>query len=145
MPDKTPNNGDNVTSINSNTQIVFTIKSFFTTIGSILGIFAAFYFVVFEPRITESQVHQKDMYNEQSKFITEQFKDIKKSVDGNTAAIGLNTVAIKGTNDRFEDLNTSVEGLAETRGSFGSIFIDSTSRNVDEPPNNFASSTTNPQ
>lgn len=142
MPDKTPNKGDNVTSINSNTQVVFTIKSFFSTIGAILGIFAAFYFVVFEPRITESQIHQKDLYLEQSKFMTEQFKDIKKSVDGNTAAIGLNTVAIKGTNDRFEDLNTSVEDLAETRGSFGSVIVD-TSSTINRPIDNFASSITN--
>lgn len=144
MPDKTPTKGDNVTSINSNTQVVFTIKSFFTTIGAILGIFSAFYFVVFEPRITESEVHQKEMYTEQSKFISAQFKDIKKSVDGNTAAIGLNTTAIKGTNDRFEDLNTSVEGLSETRGSFGSIIIDTTTNNVINPIDKFASSTINP-
>lgn len=144
MPDKTPTKGDNITSINSDTQIVFTVKSFLTTIGSILGIFAAFYFVVFEPRIDESQAHQKEMYVSQNKFITEQFKDIKKAVDGNTSAIGLNTTAIKGTNDRFRDLNTSVEGLAETRGSFGSAITSTSSNNVVSPNNNFVSSSTNP-
>jgi len=53
--------------ISSNTQIVFTLKSFITTIGTILGIFYGFYQLVVVPKINSTEEHYKTMFDDQKK------------------------------------------------------------------------------
>ena len=57
------NQPNQVVTIGANTQIVFTIKSFFATLGSILGLFVTFYFLVFLPRADKTEQYQKQLYN----------------------------------------------------------------------------------
>lgn len=117
------NNTNKVATIGASTQIVFTVKSFLTTIGAILGIFATFYFTVFEPRADKTEEYQKLLYEQQQKYISDKLSEIKKSIDVNTNAISINTAAIKATNERFRDLNESVEDIANSRGGFGIMGI----------------------
>lgn len=61
-----------VNQIGGNTQIVFTIKSFFTLIGTILGLFFGFYMLVVDPRIKKTEDNYNEMYKEQ-KTLNENF------------------------------------------------------------------------
>ena len=105
--------------ISANTPIIFTVKSFFATVGTILGLFVGFYTLVIIPSMKKSEVHQKELYQQQQVYMTGQFNEMKGSINKNTNAIGLNTSAISATNARFQDLNTSVNNLNNTGGSFG--------------------------
>lgn len=112
---------NNVGTISANSQIIFTVKSFFATIGSILGLFVAFYFTVFVPRADKTEEYQKQLYQQQQVYISGELTEIKQSIDNNTKAIGINTTAIRATNDRFKDLNRSVESIANSNGGFGNV------------------------
>lgn len=105
--------------ISANTPIIFTVKSFFATVGTVLGLFIGFYTLVIVPSMKKSEGHQKELYQQQQVYMTGQFNEMKGSINKNTNAIGLNTSAISATNARFQDLNTSVSRLNNTGGSFG--------------------------
>jgi hypothetical protein len=51
--------------INSNTQIIFTVKGFFALLGTMLLLFYGFYLVVVLPRINKTEEHYDKMYVEQ--------------------------------------------------------------------------------
>ena len=127
MPDNTTGTtvsstmGKRTLGISASTPIIFTVKSFFATIGSILGLFVSFYFMIIVPNMKNNVEHQKELYDQQKEFIITEVNDIKKSIDKNTVAIGLNTSAINATNNRFRDLNESVEELHGSGGSFGQV------------------------
>jgi len=99
--------------IGANTVIQFTIKGFISTIVSILGIFASFYFLVFEPRVEKSEEYQKELYEEQKEYIEGKFNNVNSSIKKN----GDN---IKDLSNRFGDLNSTVDEIANSGGSFGS-------------------------
>jgi len=105
--------------LNANTPVVFTLKTFLGTIGSILSIFIGFYYLAINPRLNKSEEFQKTLYVEQKSYIAGEFEDVNKAIDGNSKAIGLNTNAISATNDRFFDLNKSIENLPNSGGSIG--------------------------
>ena len=105
--------------ISANTPIIFTVKSFFATVGSFLGLLIGFYFAFIVPAINDGTEEQKELFNQHKEFMTTQFNGMKQSIDGNTKAIGVNNNAIKANNDRFRDLNQSVESLHGSGGSFG--------------------------
>jgi hypothetical protein len=107
--------------LNANTPVVFTLKTFLGTIGSILSLFIGFYYLAINPRLTKSEEFQKTLYVEQKTYITSEFKNVNKTIEGNSKAIGLNTSAISATNDRFFDLNESVKNLPNSGGSFGDV------------------------
>jgi len=78
----TPPKARNITAshIAGNTQIIFTIKSFFALIGSMLALFFAFYLLVVAPRIDKAEKHDDDMYKEQktlNETFTKEITDIK--------------------------------------------------------------------
>lgn len=128
MPDNTGNTQTQViTGINANTPVVFTIKSFLATIGTILGLFIGFYTLVIVPNLKKSEDHQKEMYQEQKEFIIGEFNELKNGQNENRNAINLNTNAINATNERFRDLNESVEDIANSGGGFGSVTVSDTS------------------
>ena len=53
--------------ISATTPIIFTVKSFFATVGTVLGLFIGFYTLVIVPSMKKSEEHQKEMYDEQNK------------------------------------------------------------------------------
>lgn len=125
MPDNnnntTPHIPQPVGGISANTPVVFTVKSFFATIGTILGLFIGFYTLVIVPSMKKSEEHQKEMYEEQKGFIINEFSDVKDEMSKNRNAINLNTNAINANNDRFRDLNESVEDISNSGGGFGLV------------------------
>jgi hypothetical protein len=66
--------------IDGDTHIIFTVKSFFTLIGTLLGLFFAFYLLVVTPRINKTEENYLEMYNEQkvlNQTFTKEITDIK--------------------------------------------------------------------
>lgn len=109
--------------ISASTPIIFTVKSFFATLGSLLGLFLGFYFAIIVPSMNNTTEAQKELYDklysEQKSFIITQFNEMKGEISENTKAIGVNTAALNATTSRFNDLNNAVERLHDTGGSFG--------------------------
>lgn len=97
--------------IGSNTQIVFTIKSFFGTILSILGIFASFYFLVVVPKVNDAQEFQVKLYERVETEMKQGFKDVNTGIRSNGGAI-------KDLSRRFDDLHSLNDYLRNTGGSF---------------------------
>jgi len=101
-----------VATIGANTQIVFTVKSFLATLGSILGLFLGFYFLVVVPRQTKTEEYQKELYEQQQVYITEEFEAVN-------SGLGKTNENIEALTKRFNDLNNAVESIANTDGGFG--------------------------
>jgi len=73
------------THIAGNTQILFTLKSFFALIGSMLALFFTFYMLVVTPRIDKTEKHYDDMYKEQktlNESFTKEITEIKFNMKG---------------------------------------------------------------
>jgi hypothetical protein len=100
--------------ISADTQIVFTVKGFLTTIGTILMIFYGFYQIVIIPRMDSTESHYKEMYDDQkkqNKVFYQNFGEIKTSIGSLNASIDeLNREII--SHDNEKDNNNS-------GGSFG--------------------------
>lgn len=106
--------------IGANTQIIFTIKSFFATLGSILVLFISFYFLVVVPRQEKTEKHNKELYEQQQVYITEEFKAVN---DG----LSKNNDNIEDLTKRFNDLNDAFDSIANTDGGFGGSTTSGTS------------------
>jgi len=66
--------------IDGSTPIIFTVKSFFTLISTLLGLFFAFYLLVVTPRINKTEENYLELYNEQkvlNQTFTKEITDIK--------------------------------------------------------------------
>jgi len=98
--------------IGANTQIIFTIKSFFATLSTILGLFVSFYFLVFIPRADKTEEYQKELYEQQQIYISGEFKAVNN-------AIKHSNDGIEDLNDRFNDLNKAVGEISNSGGGFG--------------------------
>ena len=98
-----------IPTIGGNTQIVFTVKSFLATLGSILALFISFYFLVFQPRAEKVEVYQKQLYDQQQVYITGEFGKVNEAIKANS-----NTIT--DLTKRFEDLSTTIENSG---GGFG--------------------------
>lgn len=98
--------------LGANTIVQFTLKGFIATIMSILGIFSAFYFMVFEPRADKVEEYQKELMLQQKKDIEEQLKPMN-------AGIAANGKGILDLARRFNDLNEAVEDIGNSGGGFG--------------------------
>jgi hypothetical protein len=82
--------GRNTNQINSNTQIIFTLKGFITTIGFIIGIFYGFYQLVVIPKIEKTDEHYEKMFDnqrEQNRIFYEKLNDINSSIGSFNASI----------------------------------------------------------
>jgi len=101
-----------VTTIGASTQIIFTVKSFLATLGSILGLFLGFYFLVVVPRQEKTEEYQKELMSQQKIQIDAQFESVN---DG----LSKNNTNIEDLTKRFSDLNDAVESIANTDGGFG--------------------------
>jgi len=109
-----------VATIGANTQIIFTVKSFFATLSSILALFISFYFLVVVPRQAKTEEYQKELMTQQKIQIDAQFKTVNEG-------IGKNTQSVVDLTTRFNDLNEAVESIANTDGGFGGTTSSGTS------------------
>lgn len=107
-----------LTTLGANTIVQFTLKEFIGTILSILGIFASFYFMVFEPRADKVEAYQKELMVIQKTEIDKQFKAVN-------SGIGANNNSIINLTTRFKDLNNAIEDIANSGGGFGGTSITS--------------------
>ena len=98
--------------LGAKTVVQFTLKGFIGTIVTIMGVFASFYFMVFEPRADKVEAYQKELMETQK---TENAKQFKAMNDGITA----NGKGILDLGRRFNDLNEAVEDIGNSSGSFG--------------------------
>lgn len=108
--------------IGGNTQVNFTIKSFFATIGSILAIFFTFYQLVVIPRIITTEEHYREMFNDQK----EQNRIFYEEINKMNNSIGALNTSITSLNQRFRDLNQNLS--TQNRG--GSFSNDRSSSEV---------------
>ena len=112
------------TTLGANTVVQFTLKGFIGTIVTIMGVFASFYFMVFEPRADKVEAYQKDLMVIQKTEMDKQFKAVNDGINANNNSI------IDLTN-RFNDLNQAVEDIGNSSGGFGGNTT--TSSNTGEP------------
>lgn len=97
--------------ISANTQIVFTVKSFFALIGTILGLFFGFYQFVVVPKVDKTEEHYNIMFQEQKEQNRIFYNELNKI---NSSIGSLNT--------SIETLNrttTSTSHVANSRSSLG--------------------------
>jgi len=111
------------TTLGANTVVQFTLKGFIATIMTIMGIFASFYFMVFEPRADKVEAYQKELMEIQKTENAKQFKAVN-------AGISANNKSIVDLAKRFNDLNEAVEDIGNSSGGFGNS---NTSSITDEP------------
>jgi len=98
--------------LGANTIVQFTLKGFIATIMSILGVFASFYFMVFEPRADKVEEYQKELMVQQKTEFDKQFKAMN-------TGIAANGKSILDLARRFNDLNDAVEDIGNSSGGFG--------------------------
>jgi len=113
QPAPTPQPQNKPVTLGANTIVQFTLKGFIATIMTILGIFASFYFMVFEPRADKVEEYQKDLMVQQKSEFDKEFKAMN-------AGIAANGKGVLDLAKRFNDLNEAVEDLGNTSGGFGS-------------------------
>jgi hypothetical protein len=79
-----------VKQISANTQILFTVKSFFTLIGTILVLFFGFYRIVIVPKIDKTEEHYQIMYEDQkvqNRLFYEELGKINQSIGSLSSTI----------------------------------------------------------
>jgi len=101
---------NNISVIGADTQILFTIKTFLLTLGSILGLFVSFYFLVFIPRVSESSAHQKELYEQQQLYISKEFNKVNE-------AIKTNSKTITNLSLKFDELSKTIDKSGGTLSS----------------------------
>ena len=111
MPDNQQPQTKQVT-LGANTVVQFTLKGFIGTIVTIMGIFASFYFMVFEPRADKVEEYQKELMVQQQTENAKQFKAIN-------AGIAANGKGVLDLTKRFNDLEKAVEDIGDSSGGFG--------------------------
>ena len=105
-----------IKTINADTQIVFTVKSFLGTIITILTIFFGFYEFVILPKVNSSETHYHDMFNdqkEQNRIFYEKLGKINTSI----GALNSTIEAINRVNANNNNSNNN-KNSNNTKGSF---------------------------
>jgi hypothetical protein len=100
-----------VKQIGANTQIIFTMKSFFATIGTILGLFFGFYELVVVPKVNKTEEHYEVMFSdqkEQNRIFYEELGKINSSIGSLSTSI-----------ENLNKTNPITQPVANTGGSFG--------------------------
>jgi hypothetical protein len=112
MPDNQQPTPAQPTVLGAKTVVQFTLKGFIGTIVTIMGVFASFYFMVFEPRADKVEAYQKELMATQKTEMTKEFKAVN-------AGIGANQKSIVDLAKRFNDLNEAVDDIGNSSGGFG--------------------------
>lgn len=100
-------NNKNINQINSNTQIVFTVKSFFALISTIIGLFFGFYQLVVVPKMNNHDEQYKTIIKDQKEQNKLFYDELGKI---NSAINTLNTSIIILNNSRSVNTGTSTSG-----------------------------------
>lgn len=100
-----------VREIDGNTHVIFTVKTFFALIGTILGIFFGFYQMVVTPKVESMEKNNIDFTKEVTTEIKEQnllmyreFETINKSISELQSTLDIHITA---TNKTFNKHNRS--------------------------------------
>jgi|JFJP01.1.fsa_nt_gi hypothetical protein len=113
-------NEPKVKQINANTQIVFTVKSFLATIGTILGIFYGFYQIVVVPKVNLTEQNYSTMFNDQK----EQNQIFYQELGKINSSIGALNATVNALNNN-KNYNPTQQHTPNTGGSFSTSSIDS--------------------
>ena len=97
--------------ISGNTQIVFTIKTFFAFIGAILGLFYGFYQIVVVPKVNSSETHYQIMFEAQ--------KDQNTQTNQELIKVNNSIGTLYGIVETLSKDKISVKQSPNTSGSFG--------------------------
>jgi len=100
-----------LTQISGSTQIVFTIKSFFALIFTLLGLFYGFYQLVVVPKVNATESHYKEMFQaqkEQNAVTSQELIKINTSIG-----------TLTGTLQMLVQDKANGQQIANTGGSLG--------------------------
>jgi hypothetical protein len=117
--------------IGADTQIVFTLKTFLATMGTILGLFVGFYTLVIVPKFNDSAKTQKEMFDEQkaqNQIFYTKFDNINTSLG-----------TLNGTIEALNKEKINQQAIPNTGGSFSSVNTRNTGGNSNIPGNSTAS------
>jgi hypothetical protein len=97
--------------ISGNTQIIFTVKTFFALIGAMLGLFYGFYQLVVVPKVNATETHYQIMFDAQK----------EQNIATSQELIKINTSigTLTGTLQVLVQEKTNGQQMANTGGSFG--------------------------
>jgi rRNA processing protein Gar1 len=110
--------------LGAKTVVQFTLKGFIGTIVTIMGVFASFYFMVFEPRADKVEAYQKELMLIQKTEMDAQFVNVNRGISANQTGI-------LDLGKRFNDLDKAVKDIGDSSGGFGGSTT--TSLITDEP------------
>jgi len=97
--------------ISANTQIVFTVKSFLLTIGTILGIFYGFYQLVVVPKINLTENNYRQMFEDQKSQNTLFYQELGK--------INTSIGSLSSSIDAINREKLTIKTLNNTSGALG--------------------------
>lgn len=97
--------------ISGNTQIIFTVKTFFAFIGVMLGLFYGFYQLVVVPKVNATESHYEKMFEAQKEQNTITSQELIK--------INTSIGTLNGTVEALIRERTNNQPVANTGGSFG--------------------------
>lgn len=100
-----------VKQINSSTQIIFTMKTFFGFIGSILILFFGFYQLVIVPKVNTTETHYSVIFNDQKEQNRLFYVELGKI---NTSIGSLNSSI-----ETLNKINTNQTSSTNSGGSLG--------------------------
>ena len=101
--------------ISGGTQIIFTVKSFFALIGTILGLFYGFYQLVVVPKVNLTEKNYEMMFTDQKAQNTIFYQELGK-INTSIGALGASVNALNNNTGYIQ----SRQNVPNTGGSFGS-------------------------
>ena len=101
--------------ISGGTQIIFTVKSFFALIGTILGLFYGFYQIVVVPKVNLTEKNYEMMFTDQKAQNTIFYQELGK-INTSIGALGASVNALNNNTGYIQ----SRQNVPNTGGSFGS-------------------------
>jgi hypothetical protein len=97
--------------ISGSTQIIFTIKTFFAFIGTMLGLFYGFYLLVVVPKVNATETHYQEMFQAQ--------KEQNAATASELIKINTSIGTLTGTLQVIVQEKSNSQPVANTGGSFG--------------------------
>ena len=97
--------------ISGNTQILFTVKTFFAFLGAIITLFFGFYELVVVPKLNTTETHYQQMFQAQKEQNTATSQELIR--------INTSIGTLNGTVEALIRERNSNQTVANTNGSFG--------------------------
>jgi hypothetical protein len=111
--------------ISGGTQIIFTVKSFFALIGTILGLFYGFYQLVVVPKVNLTEKNYEMMFTDQKAQNTIFYQELGK-INTSIGALGASVNALNNNADYIQ----SKQNVPNTGGSFGGSSDSTSNKNT---------------